>query len=106
MENALAGQAAITPDGTAPKAYLNYIFLDKNFDPNNNHTGFERLPSGALNNYQLLQKEISIDREGFCIYFVAYESPYAEVSSIKLKQLIMKNVSSKLLTVKNDGFSI
>jgi RHS repeat-associated protein len=76
MENALAGQAAITPDGSAPKAYLNYIFLDKNFNPGNTTTGFERLPSGALNNYQLLAKEIPIDKEGFLYIFVANESPY------------------------------
>ena len=37
--------------------------------------GFERLPSGALNNYQLLEKEISIDKEGFLYIFVANESP-------------------------------
>ncbi len=44
MENALAGQAAINPDGTAPKAYLNYIFLHaciKNFDPGHTISGFE-----------------------------------------------------------------
>jgi RHS repeat-associated protein len=77
MENALAGQAAITPDGTAPKAYLNYIFLDKNFDPDSDHDmGFERLPSRALNNYQLLEKEIPINKEGFLYIFVANESPY------------------------------
>ena len=45
--------------------------------------GFERLPSGALNNYQLLDKEISIDKEGFLYIYaeksaqaVANESPY------------------------------
>ncbi len=76
MENALAGQAAITPDGNAPKAYLNYIFLDKNFDSGNTTSGFERLPSGALNNYQLLAKEIPIKAEGFLYIYVANESPY------------------------------
>jgi len=41
--------------------------------------GFERLPSGALNNYQLLDKEISIDKEGFLYIYVANESPYPEI---------------------------
>jgi len=43
--------------------------VHKNFDPGHTTSGFERLPSGALNNYQLLQKEISIDKEGFLYIF-------------------------------------
>jgi len=102
----LAGQAAITPDGTALKAYLNYIFLDKNFNPGNLTTGFERLPSVALNNYQLLEIEILIDRD--ILFILQLFNYYIFQKSNHLEEKIVFYCNRCLKTLYNidNGFSI
>lgn len=71
LENALGAMGAAAPyNNNTPAAYLNYIFIDQNYqDP---EFGYEPLTeTAAAPGYQKLTKEITIDKNGFIYIYVA-----------------------------------
>lgn len=76
IENAFGAMGTLAPyNSNTPAAYLNYIFIDQNFqDP---EFGYEPLTeSAAAPGYQKLTKEIAIEKSGFVYIYVANESQY------------------------------
>jgi RHS repeat-associated protein len=73
FNNLLGGTALIGQQpGDVPKAFLNYIFFDKNYE--NHSVGFEQVGSSADGDHQQLLLSKAITEEGYIYIYVSNES--------------------------------
>ncbi len=68
-----AGQAAVfSTDDAIPKAYINYLFFDKNKQYQSG--GFQQVSTAALNSFEALSLDFFPDEEGYMIIYVANQT--------------------------------
>ncbi|MCG8307379.1 MAG: DUF6443 domain-containing protein, partial [Cytophagales bacterium] len=66
--------AAFSTNNAIPKAYLNYLFFDKNGQYVNNSGGFVQVGTGSLNSFKELTLSYTPDEEGYMVIYVANQT--------------------------------
>ncbi len=61
-------------NSNAPRAYLNYLFFDQNFDLNDSKSGFEQISIDAATSHEVLSKTLTFDEGGFLYVYLSNES--------------------------------
>jgi RHS repeat-associated protein len=75
LESALAANAFVNAeDPDAPKAYLQYILFDENYNVVQGGYGHDLVSTAAANNHEKLTLTKTIDQDGYLYVYVANES--------------------------------
>jgi RHS repeat-associated protein len=74
VSNAFAGISRLSLSDNAPKAYLNYIFLDKSYAYDGSKSGFKQVPTGVSGVFSQLKDKVTITKGGILYIFVANET--------------------------------